>query len=42
VDIKFQEEMVTVCAPTYPLASTPKPVPVDEFGRYTQIIVTDN
>jgi DNA-binding transcriptional LysR family regulator len=37
-----EEEMVTVCAPTYPLASTPKPVPVDEFGRYTQIIVTDN
>jgi DNA-binding transcriptional LysR family regulator len=37
-----EEEMVTVCAPTYPLASTPKPIPVDEFGRYTQIIVTDN
>lgn len=37
-----EEEMVTVCAPTYPLTSTPKPIPVDEFGRYTQIIVTDN
>src|SRR3546814_3765027 len=34
--------MVTVCAPSYPLASTPKPIPVDEFGRHIQIIVTDN
>ena len=37
-----EEEMVTVCAPSYPLASTPKPIPVDEFGRYIQVIVTDN
>src|SRR5690606_2375166 len=35
-------EMVTACAPTYPLASSSSPIPVDEFGRYTQIIVTDN
>src|SRR3546814_13902438 len=35
-------EMVTVCAPSYPLASTPKPIPVDEFGRHIQIIVTAN
>ena len=37
-----EEEMVTVCAPSFPLAATPQPIPVDEFGRYTQIIVTDN
>ena len=37
-----EAEMVTVCAPSYPLASTPKPIPVDEFGRHIQIIVTDN
>lgn len=37
-----EAEMVTVCAPSYPLASTPKPIAVDEFGRYIQIIVTDN
>ena len=35
-------EMVTVCAPSHSLASTPKPTPVDEFGRHVQIIVTDN
>src|SRR3546814_20842023 len=34
--------MVTVCAPSHPLASTPKPIPVDEFGRHIQIVVTDN
>ncbi|MBT2144560.1 MULTISPECIES: LysR family transcriptional regulator [unclassified Rhodanobacter] len=37
-----EEEMVTVCAPSHALASAPKPVPVDEFGRHTQIVVTDN
>lgn len=36
------EKMVTVCAPSHPLASTPKPVPKDEFGRHVQIVVTDN
>ena len=36
------EKMVTVCAPSHPLASTPKPIPKDEFGRHIQIVVTDN
>lgn len=36
------EEMVTVCAPSHPLASTPEPIPMDEFGRHVQIVVTDN
>jgi DNA-binding transcriptional LysR family regulator len=35
-------EMVTVCAPSHPLASTPEPIPMDEFGRHVQIVVTDN
>src|SRR3546814_14815560 len=35
-------EMVTVFAPSYPLASTPKPIPVDEFGRHIQIILPHN
>jgi DNA-binding transcriptional LysR family regulator len=37
-----EAEMATVCAPSYPLASAPQPIPVDEFGRNTQIVVTDN
>ena len=37
-----EEEMVTACAPSHPLASTPTPIPMDEFGRHIQIIVTDN
>jgi DNA-binding transcriptional LysR family regulator len=37
-----EEDLVTVCAPSYPLASTPTPIPVDEFGRHVQIVVTDN
>ncbi len=37
-----EASMVTLCAPSHPLASTPKPVPVDEFGRHVQIVVTDN
>jgi DNA-binding transcriptional LysR family regulator len=36
------ERMVTACAPSHPLASTPKPVPKEEFGRHIQIVVTDN
>lgn len=37
-----EAEMVTTCAPSHPLASTPKPIPRDEFGRHVQIVVTDN
>lgn len=37
-----EAEMVTVCAPSHPLASTPGAIPVDEFGRHIQIVVTDN
>ncbi len=37
-----EADMVTLCAPSHPLASTPRPIPVDEFGRHVQIIVTDN
>ncbi|SFL09814.1 LysR family transcriptional regulator [Rhodanobacter glycinis] len=37
-----EAEMATVCAPSHPLASTPKPIPSDEFGRHVQIVVTDN
>ena len=37
-----EAQMVTVCAPSHPLASTPKAVPKDEFGRHIQIVVTDN
>ena len=37
-----EAEMVTLCAPSHPLASTPEPIPVDEFGQHVQIVVTDN
>lgn len=37
-----EAEMVTVCASSHPLALTPKPIPMDEFGRHVQIVVTDN
>ncbi|GAA0889192.1 LysR family transcriptional regulator [Rhodanobacter soli] len=37
-----EAKMVTVCAPSHPLASAPKPIPLDEFGRHVQIVVTDN
>jgi DNA-binding transcriptional LysR family regulator len=37
-----EAKMVTVCAPSHPLASTPAPIPKDEFGRHVQIVVTDN
>ncbi|WP_368646533.1 LysR family transcriptional regulator [Castellaniella ginsengisoli] len=37
-----ETKMVTVCAPAHPLASAPKPIPMDEFGRHVQIVVTDN
>jgi DNA-binding transcriptional LysR family regulator len=35
-------QMVTLCAPSHPLASIPKPVPQDELSRHVQIVVTDN
>jgi DNA-binding transcriptional LysR family regulator len=37
-----EAELVTACAPFHPLASTPKPIPTDEFGLHVQIVVTDN
>jgi DNA-binding transcriptional LysR family regulator len=37
-----ETEMVTACAPMHPLASAPRPVPMDEFGLHIQIVVTDN
>ena len=37
-----EAKMVTVCAPSHALASTPKPISLDEFGRHVQIVVTDN
>ena len=35
-------DMVTVCAPTHPLARSPSPVARDEFSRHVQLVVTDN
>lgn len=37
-----EAKMVTVCAPSHPLASTPGPIPKDEFAQHIQIVVTDN
>ncbi len=37
-----ETQMVTVCAPSHPLATTPNPVPLDEFSRHYQLVVTDN
>jgi DNA-binding transcriptional LysR family regulator len=34
--------MVTVCAPSHPLAASTSPIPTDEFSRYVQLVVTDN
>ncbi|MGF6573909.1 DNA-binding transcriptional LysR family regulator [Paraburkholderia sp. GAS333] len=35
-------QMVTVCAPSHPLAAIAGPVPREEFGRHIQLVVTDN
>ena len=35
-------QMVTVCAPSHPLAAIAGPIPRDEFGRHIQLVVTDN
>ena len=37
-----EARMVTVCAPTHPLAAGSDPVPREEFGRHIQLVVTDN
>jgi DNA-binding transcriptional LysR family regulator len=37
-----ETEMVTVCAPSHPLARSPSPVARDEFSRHVQLVVTDN
>jgi DNA-binding transcriptional LysR family regulator len=34
--------MVTVCAPSHPLAAIAGPIPRDELGRHIQLVVTDN
>lgn len=34
--------MVTVCAPSHPLAAIEGPIPREEFGRHIQLVVTDN
>jgi len=34
--------MVTVCAPSHPLAAIAGPIPREEFGRHVQLVVTDN
>jgi DNA-binding transcriptional LysR family regulator len=34
--------MVTVCAPSHPLAACDEPVSIQDFGRHTQLVVTDN
>jgi len=37
-----ETRMVTVCAPSHPLASSSEPVSLEDFGRHIQIVVTDN
>jgi len=34
--------MVTVCAPSHPLAAITGPIPRDELARHIQLVVTDN
>lgn len=34
--------MITVCAPSHPLARVAGPVPLDELTRFAQLVVTDN
>jgi DNA-binding transcriptional LysR family regulator len=34
--------MVTVCAPTHPLAASAEPISMEDFGRHVQLVVTDN
>lgn len=37
-----ETRMVTVCAPTHPLASASEAISIEEFGRHIQLVVTDN
>ena len=37
-----EAQMVTVCAPSHPLAAITGPIPREEFGRHIQLVVTDN
>lgn len=37
-----EAQMVTVCAPSHPLAALAGPIPREEFGRHIQLVVTDN
>ena len=35
-------QMVSVCAPSHPLAAIPGQIPREELGRHIQLVVTDN
>jgi len=37
-----ETQMLTVCAPSHPLAAVAGPIPREEFGRHIQLVVTDN
>jgi DNA-binding transcriptional LysR family regulator len=37
-----EAQMVTVCAPSHPLAAVDGPISRDEFSRHVQLVVTDN
>lgn len=37
-----EAQMVTVCAPSHPMAAVAGPIPREEFGRHIQLVVTDN
>jgi len=37
-----EAQMVTVCAPSHPLAAIAGPISREEFGRHIQLVVTDN
>lgn len=37
-----ETRMVTVCAPTHPLAASAEPISMEDFGRHVQLVVPDN
>ena len=37
-----EAEMVTVCAPTHPLADIKRPISLEQFGQHVHLVVTDN